>query len=58
MADAYRPVVDLDRIERTARDQANKSLGSVVALMPGEVLELARLARIGVAAEAQGWTPA
>jgi len=39
-------MIDLDRLEARAREQV-RELGTTVAVMPGELLELIRLARIG-----------
>lgn len=38
---------DLDRLERLALAQLGQPVSTLVRLMPGELLELARLARIG-----------
>lgn len=41
------PELDLDRLERLALAQTGKDISAAVTLMPGELLELVRLARIG-----------
>lgn len=42
----------LDRLEREAQKQSGTALGTLIRVMPGELMELCRLARIGVAAMA------
>lgn len=43
---------DLDRIERLALAQIGPGLGTAVVLLPGEVLELVRRARLAPPVEA------
>lgn len=45
--------LDLDRIERIALAQTGKDIGTACTILPGELLELVRLSRIGQAQEAK-----
>lgn len=47
----------IDRLESHAQTQAGLSLGTMVALTPGELLALIRLARVGMAQEFKGADP-
>lgn len=48
---------DLERLESKAMDQTGKPLAAAVAITPGTLLELCRLARLGHQQEAQGGKP-
>jgi hypothetical protein len=50
-------IADMDRLEAKAQTQTGLEFGTPVAVMPGALLELLRLARIGVAQEAQAGKP-
>lgn len=39
--------LDLDRMERIAMAQTGKDISTACTIMPGELLELVRLARVG-----------
>jgi hypothetical protein len=43
--------LDLDRMERIALAHTGKDISTACTIMPGELLELVRLARVGRAAE-------
>lgn len=47
-------IEELDRLQSKAMDQTGKLLATTIALTPGTLLELCRLARIGHAQESQG----
>lgn len=49
---------ELERLEAKAMDQTGKFLATPIAITPGTLLELCRLARIGHAQESQGGEPA
>lgn len=49
---------ELDALRDKAMDQTGKMLATTIAITPGTLLELYRLAVIGMAQESQGGKPA
>lgn len=49
---------ELERLEAAAHKQCGGDLGTTIAVTPGQLLELCRLARIGAEQEAQKGKPA
>lgn len=49
---------ELDALRDKAMDQTGKMLATTIAVTPGTLIELCRLAAIGLSQEAQGGKPA